>query len=249
MIYKLAALILALSLISSVHFSEMPLSGEEVKIESSDGIVLTGEYYKAANSEKPMILLFHQAGYSRGEYREIAPKLNDLGFSCLAIDQRSGNKVNGVSNLAFAQASKKGIKTDYVSAFPDLEASLNYALTTYKPNGVILLGSSYSSSLVFVLGSKNTDPVKGILSFSPGEYFEFEKQKIRDFASKVKCPVFITSSRSEENSWKAIYNEIQSDKTFYLPDFEGYHGAKALWSKNSGNEKYWSEVKKFLSKY
>ena len=46
----------------------------------------------------PVLVLFHQAGWSRGEYREIAPKLNELGYICLAIDQRSGKGVNGVAN-------------------------------------------------------------------------------------------------------------------------------------------------------
>ena len=36
------------------------------------------------------IVMFHQAGWSRGEYREIAPKLVAKGYRVLAVDQRAG---------------------------------------------------------------------------------------------------------------------------------------------------------------
>jgi len=33
-----------------------------------------------------IVLLFHQAGFSRGEFKNIAPRLVDSGFECLAVD-------------------------------------------------------------------------------------------------------------------------------------------------------------------
>ncbi|MFO7938187.1 MAG: hypothetical protein R6U66_00390, partial [Bacteroidales bacterium] len=113
---------------------------ESVVINSTDSLMLKGDYYPNAGNEKPLILLFHQAGYSRGEYREIAPKLNELGFRCLAIDQRSGKEVNGITNEAFEQASEKGLSTDYVDALPDLRAAVEYAQRHYKAKEIILWG-------------------------------------------------------------------------------------------------------------
>ncbi len=224
--------------------------GETLSITSTDDIELKAEFYNSDCDEKPLILLFHQAGYSRGEYREIGPKLNELGFCALAIDQRSGSKVNGIKNDAVEQAKKKGLKTDYVSAFADLEATLDYVLEKQlAPNGVILLGSSYSSSLIFVLASEHPEHVKGLAAFSPGEYFKYDGRQISDFAKKVKCPVFITSAGNEKKNWEDIYDNVNSKKQFYLPETKGYHGAKALWSTNEGNEKYWEALKVFLSQY
>lgn len=221
----------------------------EKSIPGSDGINIKAEFYSCSNNEKPLVLLFHQAGYSRGEYRETAPKLNELGFNCLAIDQRSGKEVNGVTNESFNQANNKGLETQYINAFADLKSTIDYVLDNNMAKEVILLGSSYSASLVFILGSEYKEKVKGIIAFSPGEYFSYEGKKISDFSKEVKCPVFITSSGSEKKLWEGIFNNINSEKSSFLPDFAGFHGSQALWSKHEGNEKYWKELKKFLKKF
>ena len=163
----LPLLILTISLCHTAYSQDF--KGETLLIPSKDGIELKAEFYKSDCGDKPLILMFHQAGYSRGEYREIGPNLNKLGFCALAIDQRSGSKVNGVKNEAVEQAKKKGLETDYISALPDLEATLKYVLENdLAPNGVILLGSSYSSSLIFILASEHPEHVKGLMAFSPG---------------------------------------------------------------------------------
>lgn len=226
-----------------------PFTGELLEIPSQDNILLKAEYYEVPETNKPLILLFHQAGYSRGEYREIAPKLNKLGFSCLAIDQRSGNSVNGVENEATTQARQMNLPTDYVSALPDLRAAIDYVLANKLSEKVILLGSSYSSSLIFVLGTEYAKNTVGIVSFSPGEYFTVNNKKIADYASQIQCPVFITSAKKEQADWDGIYKSIKSEKQYFLPQAEGVHGAKALWSRNESNAPYWDALIKFLNRY
>ena len=223
--------------------------GKEVSFETADNILVTGDLYALKDKSAPLILLFHQAGYSRGEYRSIAPQLNKLGFQCLAIDQRSGNKVNDVINKTKIEAKKQDKRTKYPDAFPDLEAALKYASEQLDQKKVIIWGSSYSSSLVFILASKYPEKVQAILSFSPGEYFSFEDQKIEDFSKKVSCPVFITSARLEKSSWKNIYENVSSEKAFYLPEKKGFHGSKALWPEKEGNKGYWNAVKKYLTQF
>ena len=68
-----------------------------VTFPSLDSVTITADWYPV-NSESQTILLCHQNGFSRGEYAESARKLNMIGFNCLAIDQRVGNEVNGVTN-------------------------------------------------------------------------------------------------------------------------------------------------------
>lgn len=247
---KFIPLIIILLISGSLNSSDKNFDVETFIIPSEDGVELNAEFYKTKCSEKPLILLFHQAGYSRGEYREIAPKLNKLGFCCLAIDQRSGNVVNDVTNEAYKQAKIKGLKTDHISALPDLKATLDYVIkNNYTSKGVILLGSSYSASLIFILASGETEQIKGLIAFSPGEYFKYNGKKISDYAMDISCPVFITSAHTEKENWNAIYDNISSQKKYFLPDFEGHHGAKALWSKNEGNDKYWDALKSFLNQY
>lgn len=222
-------------------------SGKTLTIQSADGLNITGDLYETGDTQSPVILLFHQAGYSRGEYRQIAPRLNELGFTCLAIDQRSGNAINGVQNETVLQAQQKGMKTDYADALPDLRAAMDYVLKNYKNRKIILWGSSYSSSLVFILANQYKNDVCAILSFSPGEYFKYDGQEISYYAKTTECPVFITSAGNEFELCDPIYKAIPAkEKRFFFPDFNGKHGSKALWKENEGSDVYWTEVIKFL---
>ncbi len=215
--------------------------------DAADGLPVTADVYLTNNPNAPWIILFHQAGYSRGEYREIAPKLNEMGFNCMAVDQRSGEAVNDVENQTHKAAVKKKMKTAYPDAFPDLEASLLYIKNKFHSKKNIVWGSSYSASLVFILANKYKSDVLAIAAFSPGEYFTYEGKKIADFAKEVDCPVFITSAKSEHQGWKKIYEALDSKKKIgFLPASDGFHGSKALWQSNDGNEEYWKALTSFL---
>jgi pimeloyl-ACP methyl ester carboxylesterase len=220
------------------------------QFKSTDSLTISADFYELPDSTAPFLLLFHQAGYSRGEYKGTAHYLNDLGFNCIAIDQRSGNEVNGVLNETNAAAKKMGLDTEYADAYADLEAALLYVKNTYNPKTILAVGSSYSASLVFILANKHPNLIDGIASFSPGEYFTYGNKTIESYASNVNCPVFITSSKDEFSSWEAIYNAIPGEsKSYFLPDFEGYHGSQALWSMHEGNEKYRKAFKEFLDNF
>ena len=221
---------------------------KQVQFESRDGLPITADLYLSNPETAPFILLFHQAGWSRGEYRETAPLLNKMGYNCMAIDQRSGREVNGVSNetarIAFKQ--KKGMT--YLDAYIDLSAALHYVLKNYPKGKKILLGSSYSASLVLRLAAEHPDKIAAVLAFSPGEYFKKQKNAtyIQSFASRIQCPVFITSSKNENHYWQVIYNKIGGKKASFLPESPGNHGSRALWAQFKDSVAYWQAVKGFL---
>ena len=220
-----------------------------VELVAKDGVKIKGDLYLSDKPNNPFILLFHQASFSRGEYLEIAPRLNELGFSCIAIDQRSGEGVHGVLNTTHADAVSKNKPTDYADAVPDLTAAIDYTIKTFAPEKLVLWGSSYSASLVFILGNTYKDDVDALVSFSPGEYFKYEDKKIEDFAKTVTCPVFISSSKAEVPTWQGIYNNLASEhKLGFEPTVEGVHGSSALLKKNKGHGEYWEAVVGFLKK-
>jgi len=225
---------------------------ETIEFPSKDGLQITADYYAGPISGAPMIIIYHQAGWSRGEYREIAPKLNKMGYACLAIDQRSGGEVNDVINETHARAEDAGKDTGYLDAIQDMQAALDYGRDSLKANRVIIWGSSYSSALVFVLAARNPAKISAVLAFSPGEYFaRFGKSDhfISDHAAKIKVPVFITSARSEKENWEQIFKAVPgSRKVSFRPQSSGQHGSRALWEKFPEHKQYWNAVKSFLSK-
>ena len=227
---------------------------EKIEFDSEDGLKITADLYMASDDKsKPFIVLCHQAGWSRGEYREIAPKLNELGFNCMAIDQRSGKGINGVTNetASRAKAARKG--DSYIDAEQDILAATKYAKANYSEGKLLLWGSSYSSSLVLRLAGEQPDLINGALAFSPGEYFTRlgkPKDWIASSVSKAKCPIFITSAQKETGSWSGIYAAIKADgKTKFVPKTAGNHGSRALWNKFSDSAEYWVAVKSFLNQF
>lgn len=222
--------------------------GEIIKFKSSDGLTITADLYMAHESSAPFIILCHQANYSRGEYREIAPILNEMGFNCMALDQRSGERVNGVENETHKAALDSNLPTGYVNAVQDIEAAYLYVKYHIKPQKTILWGSSYSASIVLYMGRVHYKNITGVMSFSPGEYFKINNKTIGTYAQRITCPVFVTSAKSEYNEWKSIYKNIKAKKEYFLPELQGKHGSKALWANNPSHREYWAAVKKFLEK-
>ena len=139
-----------------------------VDFKSLDGLEIQGNLYEIGKSN-PVILLMHQAGYNRMEYADIAPRLNEMGFNCLAIDLRSGGKFDGKPNVTSERAMAKGQNPEFVDAQQDVKAAIDYLYQKYDQD-IILWGSSYTSSLALLEGAHN-EHVKAILSFSPGDYF------------------------------------------------------------------------------
>ncbi len=212
---------------------------------SKDGVTITADLYEKKGTTN-FILLFHQAGWSRGEYLEIAPKLNAMGYSCLAVDLRSGKGVNNITNQTNKAAKSKGKATEFTDAFQDIEASVAYVKKSFNPNKLIVWGSSYSSALALKFAGDHPNKADAVLSFAPGEYFGSDNF-IKKSAKNIKIPVFITSSKNEYSNWKSIFETIPTkSKQYYLPKTTGSHGSRALWEKFADNNGYWDAVKGFL---
>lgn len=217
---------------------------ETITFPSKDSLPITADIYK--NKETPVtVLLCHQAGYSRGEYKDSAVLLNTLGYAVMAIDQRSGNTVNNVDNQTVIAAKTKGLGVTYIDAKQDIEAAIDYI---YQQNGgkkIILVGSSYSSSLALLIGNNNSK-IKAVAAFSPGEYLK--GIDINNTISNYNKPVFVTSSKSESASVTTLINKINpAFVTQFIPEVKGIHGSRALWKTTEGNESYWISFKSFLS--
>lgn len=236
--------------LSFMLFSLSAQSMDVIKFKSKDGVEITANLYMTHPDTVPFIILFHQAGWSRGEYQEIGPKLNMMGYNCMAVDLRSGREINGIMNLTNQSAKSKMKDTNYLDAYPDMEAAVAHAKQFLAGGKLVIWGSSYSASLVLKLASE-TDSLSAVVAFSPGEYFtNFGKPAdfIASSAQLIKIPVFITSSKSEEGGSKPLYEAILSEnKTFFVPDSSGNHGSRALWEKFSDSREYWKAIDQFLS--
>jgi len=224
---------------------------QTITFASGDSLMITADLYLAHDNLKaPFIVLFHQARWSRGEYVEIAPRLNELGFNCMAIDQRSGGAINDIVNETHARAEAAGKWTEYIDAQGDMVAALEHARREFVRGELLAWGSSYSAALAIKIAGDNPRLVDGVLSFAPGEYFAGDGRSetwIQESAAKVKVPVFMTSARREHGNWEAIFAAIPAPiKVDFLPETAGNHGSRALWQQFDDSEAYWNVVEQFL---
>jgi len=228
---------------------------ETITFDSSDGVKITADLYPGKGPNNPFIVLCHQAGWSRGEYREIAPKLQQAGFGCLAIDKRSGEKdqYNKVINETALAAKKAGKATEFTDAEQDIVAALRWVRTEHAKGKVILWGSSYSAALSLRIAGERPDLVDGVMAFSPGEYFKrFNKSAswIESSARNIQTPTFITSAKDEHTRWQKIFDAIPSQKkNKFVPKTKGNHGSRALYKRFNDSEAYWEAVTQFLGNY
>jgi len=219
---------------------------QPITLTASDGVKVHGSFYEAAKP-KALILLFHQAGSSKDEYATIAPRLLAAGYSALAIDQRSGGELYGPNETAKAL----GREADYLEARPDLQAALDWARHQKLP--IILWGSSYSSALIFPLAAGDPQGIVALLSFSPGEYFDADKHMIRAAAAKLKVPVLIASTNSQEEVGEAdpIMAALPKNaaNVRLIPE-HAVHGSSMLIAKRNpeGAESSWRAVLAFLNR-
>ncbi len=139
---------------------------QAIEIAAEDGLIIYSDLYKTSKNEKPVVLLFHQAGSNApAEYgKYIIPHLRKAGYDVLAIDQRKGGSRLGGENRTAAQVDEG--KLTYCDAYPDLVATLKYAKQNFE-NGIIIWGSSYSAALVYKLATDYPKDVTAVLAFSP----------------------------------------------------------------------------------
>jgi dienelactone hydrolase len=220
-----------------------PLVAQEtITFPSKDGLTITADEYIQEDT-MPYMILCHQAGFSRGEYINTAARFQKFGYNCLAIDARSGKEVNGIKNETAVLAEKKKKGTTYLDAEQDILAAIEYIYKKSKKK-VVLVGSSYSASLVLKIAAGN-DKVKAVLAFSPGEYFG-SKLNLKESIKTLSQPVFVTSSKEESQEVSALMKDVKN-KSQFTPSNTGDHGSKALWKETNPNyHEYWMSLLMFM---
>ena len=216
-----------------------------IVLNASDGVQVYAQAYPTADPRAPVILLFHQAGSDKGEYAPIAPRLVELGFNALAIDQRSGGDLFAPNETVM----HLGHSTRYEDALADMDTALHWAQKTHPGSPVYAWGSSYSAALVFVFAAKHPREIAAVLAFSPSEYLA-DKTAVHRAAAKIRVPVFIDSAADPQEiaAAKSILAVIPAKvKKQYVPR-AGVHGSSTLRVDRdpNGSEYNWNAVTRFL---
>ena len=219
---------------------------QKVNFKAADGLRITADLY-LKDKNLPFILLFHQMGSSRGEYIQIAHKLLNLNYNCLAVDLRSGGEMNFVKNETAAFAEEHNFKHSMLDSEIDIEAAIHF-VAGYNMKNVILMGSSFSASLCLIEANSN-QKVSAVIALSPGEYFEpvfSVKEKLEDFNKLI----FATASANESDYVIKLLNLIPGDKKnlFKSKNDSKSFGSGILTNESSDSKECWLQLSLFFKK-
>lgn len=208
-----------------------------VQFKAEDEITITANHYFSKKTS-PYILLFHQERSSRGEYDSIAERFVKIGYNCLAVDLRSGEKFGFVENETAKSLLISGKSAEGLESLKDIKAAIEYTWNLSGQN-MILLGSASSASLALIEGKTN-EHVKAVIAFSPGEYFR-PALDMKTFLSGYPKKVFVGCSDKEFNYIQDMFLGMDgNNKIIFRPTFgPGSMGTSALLRENPTRDEYW----------
>jgi pimeloyl-ACP methyl ester carboxylesterase len=234
-------LLVALGIIC--HLSSI-YSQQKVTFFAEDSLKITADLY-LKDFNLPFILLFHQGDASRGEYSDIALKLMKLDYNCLAVDLRSGKKINYIINETAELAKKEGFPHSMLDAAKDIKAAIKF-VSKYNTHPPILVGSSYSASLCLLEAAVNKN-IKAVIALSPGEYFR-PYMVVKDGIASISQPVFISATSLEYNYIVQMISVVPESNVhiFQSEGSKGEHGAGMLSQSGESADKCWLELMLFF---
>lgn len=234
----------ASEVVEGVDLGDQDAHAEVASFPSLDGLEVSAKVYPGMEGASTL-LLCHQARYNKSEYDGVAERLQEMGFNCIAIDQRSGGPIGAAQNETFNRAVTQGLPTEYLDAEQDIRAAIGFAKTRF--NGPLYLwGSSYSSTLALYIGAEMNE-VEGVMAFSPGDYLADAKGSLVPIMKTYAKPYFITSSSAEAPALQALLpSERKENQLVFEPIGSGHHGSRALWRNQAGGKEYWTALEKFL---
>ena len=239
------------TIIFITFFSSPVLAVETVNFPSQDGLELTADIYMPDEVHEPrtVIIYFHQEGSSRGEYQQIGPRLADMGYIGMAVDLRIGGLFAGVENKTAEKTRQLLVPVPVVqAAYPDMLSSLFFAKQNLNADRLLIWGSSRTATMSLILAAQQRQTIiDGVFAFSAAEHFNFNPP-IYQLAENINIPVFMTSGRGEEETWKSIFNALPSDeKMGFVPKGMGKTGSSALTTRHK--DEYWRVISRFLEQY
>ena len=227
----------------------LPVS--EVIAQGADGHQIFGDLYRPKAPGATTVVLFHQAGGdARGEYGEIAQRLQQEGYEVFAWDVRGGGDRFGSSNRT-VDALEGPAPEGYCSAYPDLQAALEYAFLYGSGGPILTVGSSYSAALVVRLGVEQAHRLAGVAAFSPASG-RMEECAVENFLPKLgEVPLLVFRPEGEMEvesvaAQKTLFDE-HGVEVFVAP--EAAHGASMLApGRSKGDvEATWARFLAFLA--
>ena len=183
--------------LSKSHRFDFSHPFEELSIETTDGSVLHGLLFKAANP-KGLIFYLHGNAGSADSWGGVAPTYTRLGYDVFLLDYRGYGKSDGQIE------SEKQL-------FEDMGRAYGEMTKRYNENEIIVLGYSIGTGPATKLASENkprmlilqapyfslTDMVKRTIPFVPSFIVKYKLETYR-YISSCRMPIVLIHGDEDE---------------------------------------------------
>jgi len=225
---------------------ELGLDFEKVAFKSGDGLLLSGWYIPAEDSEFT-VLFCHGNGGNMFHRLDSISILHNLGLNCFIFDYRGygqsegkpseeGTYLDAGAAYKWLTEEKKVSADDIIIFGRSLGGSIAAQLASRVEAGALIIESSFTSYV---------DIGKKFYPYMPVRWFTKFSYKTADYVKQVDCPVMIIHSRNDEvvpfefgcqlyeaaNEPKEFVEIFGSHNDGFLVSSEIYKSAWANWLK------------------
>ena len=212
-------------------------AAQTINFDAPDGVRIVGTFYAANKENSPAVLMLHQFGGSRADYKDLARQFQANGINVLAIDGRgfgeSTKKADG-SRVSVSQSDEAvaGMKSD-VAAVKFLGGQ-----ETVDKTRIGIVGASYGSSLAIIHAGENPE-IKSVALLSPGTNYFGNLPTMPAIEKYGARPVLIVAAEDEADSASASrrLDELAAGDKHQLQIYpKGGHGTE-IFAAGVGLEK------------
>ena len=178
----------------------LPAAADPVAVDviSTDGLLLRGTYYGAAEPG-PGVLLLHQCNRDRTSWDDLAAAMSDAGLHVLALDFRGFGESVNESNRSFSQQGDQL----WPRFTDDVDRAFEFLATMPDVNGerIGVLGASCGGSQGLLLAARQ--PAVRALAFLSSSAPWIEETEIQAFeANRTDIPFLGIGAEGDADSAK-----------------------------------------------
>lgn len=171
---------------------------EKIKLATSDGIEIIGDFYSTQDKNFPAVILLHMMPATRSSWKNFATELQKYGFQSLAIDLRGhgesihqNNKILNYQKFSDAEHQASILDVEMAAKFFQ-EKGLNL-------DKIFLAGASIGANLALQFQAEHPE-IKAAILLSPGLNYRGIETEPLIKKLKENQAVFIVASKEDSYS-------------------------------------------------
>ncbi len=211
--------------ITSPKLGNLQSNIKTVSFETEDGVKIVADYYQAPNSKFAGILI-HMMPSDRKSFVNLAKKLQEAGYSALAIDLRGhGESINSTKGFL---NYKNFTDDEHQASIYDIKAASEFLKKEGFPiENQFLIGASIGANLSLQFLFQN-QLIKAVVLLSPG--INYRGIKIEEFLKKdFENKILVIIGRNDLQSITSLdlFKKLTPSSTIYILDSQA-HGTDLL---------------------